>query len=153
MFKYEHVNLTQLGSLFGVSSHKAGEWLVQVGLRTDRKKPSRTAFEGKYVTTGPSRGEGTYAWVWHTEKTVKALEEAGHKRVNPPPLDLVVPPALNGPFTQRLTDSGMTEIVGGDGTVTTFVLGDENARTVCDLLNVAHRLGKIKTAPPAAPSA
>ncbi len=153
MYRYEHVSLTQLVALFGVSSHKVGDWLVEVGLRTDRKKPSAKAFDGKYVTTGPSRGEGTYAWVWHTQKTVKALEDAGHKRVSPPPLDLVEPPALAGPFTERRCPDGTTQIVNGDQSVSLVVLGDKNARFLCDLLNLAHQHNKIKSAAQAAVSA
>lgn len=147
MYKYEFMTLTQLGQLFGVTSHQLGRWLVDIGLRNEKKRPSQKAFDGDYCKTGPSRGEG-YNWIWHTEKTVQALTSAGHKMVSPPPLDLVEPPRLVGPFTQRLGDSGMTEIAGGDGSVTTFVVGEKNAKVVCLLLNVAHRLGKIGTAVP-----
>ncbi len=78
---------------------------------------------------------------------MEALEKAGHRRTSPPPLDIVELPRLNGPFTKRPAENGMVEIVSGDGTVTTFVLGDENAGVVCDLLNTGHRLNRLGTPP------
>ena len=81
MTKYEWVNLTQLGRLFGVTSHKTGKWLVACGLRTNEKKPSRKAFEeGFVITADTNRGSGYY-YVWHKQKTVAALKDAGHKQV------------------------------------------------------------------------
>ena len=45
----EFLSQTDLGKLFGVSSHVIGKWLLDCGLRTENKKPSRKAFEGGYV--------------------------------------------------------------------------------------------------------
>jgi len=148
MYRYQLMTQGQIGQLFGVSSHQIGRWLQEVGLRTEEGKPSRAAHEGKFCDTAPSRGQG-YCWAWRPAKTVPALEQAGHRRVFPPPLDLVEPPTLNGPFTQRRGENGTTEIVNGDGSVATFVLGEENATLVCTFLNVAHRLGKVGTTSPA----
>src|SRR5262249_39816398 len=86
MYKYEFMTLTQLGQLFGVTSHQLGRWLVNIGLRNDQKRPAKKAFDGDYCKMGPSRGDG-YNWIWNTEKTVEALTQAGHKMVSPPPLD------------------------------------------------------------------
>lgn len=75
----EYASQTELGKLFGVSSHKIGKWLIECGLRTQTKKPSNTAFEHGYVDQRPSTQPGTYFWVWNKEKTVALLTEAGHE--------------------------------------------------------------------------
>jgi hypothetical protein len=72
-----YLTLTELGKLYGVSSHKIGKWLVSVGLQTPAKKPSGRAFREGYVEQRGSTQPGTYIWIWHSEKTMKALEEAG----------------------------------------------------------------------------
>lgn len=75
------LSLTDLGRLFGVSSHKIGKWLKQVGLRTSANKPSPRAFKEGFVDQRGSTQPGTYIWVWHAEKTQKVLSEAGFKQV------------------------------------------------------------------------
>jgi hypothetical protein len=74
-------SLTELGRLYGVSSHKIGKWLMDLGLRDQNKKPSRTAFDNGFVQQRDSTNIGTYYWVWHFAKTCQALEKAGHKMV------------------------------------------------------------------------
>ena len=141
-YKYKTMTQTQLGSLFGTTSHKVGRWLVEIGLRTPEGRPSREAYQGRYCETAPAHGGG-YHWAWATQKTVEALERAGHRRVNPPPLDLVEPLPLAGPFTDRMSEDGRVEVVGADGNVGVIVMGEENARAVIQLLNLAHRHGKL----------
>jgi hypothetical protein len=148
MYRYQQMTQGQIGQIFGVSSHQIGRWLQEIKLRTEEGRPSREAHEGGYCETAPSRGQGYY-WAWNPAKTVPALEKAGHERVFPPPLDLVKPPPLNGPFSLRQSGDGTTQIVNRDGSVTIFVLGGENAVLVCNLLNTGHRLGRIGTAVPA----
>ena len=80
MFRFEFRTLTQIGEVFGASSHQVGKWLVEIGLLTEGKRPSTAAFDGEFVTQGPSRGNG-YNWVWHSVRTVAALEKAGHRRI------------------------------------------------------------------------
>jgi hypothetical protein len=75
----EFLSLTDLGRLYGVSSHKMGRWLVDLRLRTTDKKPSDAAFAGGYVAKRDSRQPGTYYWVWHREKTKRLLRQAGHR--------------------------------------------------------------------------
>lgn len=76
----EFMSMTQIGRLFGVSSHKIGAWLTAIGLREDGN-PTHIARNGGYVTTVPNgRNDGFY-WVWKTRPTIKALERAGHRRV------------------------------------------------------------------------
>ena len=56
------LSLTELGKLFGVTSHKVGKWLVECGLRNERNKPTKRAFdEGIVTTTSTNRGsQGGY---------------------------------------------------------------------------------------------
>ena len=75
----EFLSMTELGKLYGVSSHKIGKWLVELGLRDNNKKPSKAAFENGYVQQRDSTQPGTYFWVWHKQKTMWVLEKAGHK--------------------------------------------------------------------------
>lgn len=74
----EFLSLTELGKVYGVSSHKMGKWLMTLGLRDKNKKPSRAAFENGFVQQRDSIQPGTYFWVWHKEKTMWALEKTGH---------------------------------------------------------------------------
>jgi len=76
----EFLSMTDLGKLYGVSSHKMGKWLVALGMRTTDKKPSRTAFDNGFVEQKDSTQPGTYFWAWHAEKTISALAKAGHRR-------------------------------------------------------------------------
>ena len=142
MFKFKHMTLTQLGELFGATSHEVGKWLVEIGLRTPEKRPSREAFTGGYVEQGPSRNQG-YNWCWDSEKTVKALEAAGHRRIPNPPPALVDPPLLNGPFKARPNNSNGFDIVNGDGSVAVVVTGEKNAVFLVKFLNHADQGGVI----------
>jgi len=132
------MTLTQIGEIFGVSSHQVGKWLVEAGLRTPEKRPSREAFAGGYVEQGPSRNQG-YNWCWHSDKTVIVLEMAGHRRIPNPPHELVDPPALNGPFQARPNGSNGFDLVNGDGSVAVVVVGERNAVFVAKVLNLADQ--------------
>jgi len=145
MYKYEQMALTQIGELFGATSHDVGKWLVKLGLRTAAKRPSSLAFDGKFVSQGPSRGDGCN-WVWHSQRTVAALEQAGHRRIFNPPPYLVDPPKLVGPFTKRANETNGYDVVGGDGVVAIVVAGETNADFVVELLNVADKHGALAKA-------
>jgi len=144
--EYKHMNQRQLGVLFGGSSHDVGRWLKEIGLRTDEGKPTQQAFNGGYVDTAPTgRGNGGYYYVWNAERTVAALEAAGHRRVGTP----VPVPALTGPFTTRPSspDGGEGdgyEIAGRDGEVGIWVRGQRNAERLVNLMNLAHRHGQFR---------
>lgn len=75
----ECLSLTELGKLYGVSNQQVGKWLTVLGLRDKNKKPSRSAFENGFVQQRDSTQPGTYFWVWKKEKTMQALDKAGHK--------------------------------------------------------------------------
>jgi hypothetical protein len=81
----DYLSLTKLGKLYGVSSHKVGRWLVALGLRTNDKRPSESAFSGGFVAQRDSTQPGTYYWVWHAAKTVHLLNEAGYQAVSADP--------------------------------------------------------------------
>ena len=84
-----------------------------------------------------------YNWVWNSEKTVKALEQAGHRRIYNPPLGLVDPPALNGPFAREVNTQNGFDIISGDGTVAIVVVGVRNAECLMELLNLADKYGVL----------
>ena len=76
----EYLSLTELGRLYGVSSHVVGRWLKGLGLRTECGRPSREAFAQGYVTQRPSRHPGTYFWIWHAAKTTGILDGMRYPR-------------------------------------------------------------------------
>lgn len=137
-FKFKNMTLTQLGELFGVSSHQVGNWLVEIGFRTEDKRPSKCAFERKIVSEGPSRGQG-YNWIWKSGDTVASLEAAGHKRVFPAPPDLIVPPPLIGPFCLKTGSGGNFRIENKDGETVLVGQGDANGKSLYKVLEVADR--------------
>lgn len=69
-----YLNQGQIGELFAATSHEVGRWLDAIGLRSGGR-PTSKAFHGRFVSlSGPG-------YCWDQERTVAALEEAGHKRV------------------------------------------------------------------------
>lgn len=137
-FKYPRLTLTQLGELYGVTNQQVGKWLFEAGLRDEQNKPTRTAHDGDYCETAPSRNN-CYLYVWRPEKVVPVLERHGHKMLPLPPLDLVEPPALSGPFGVRTDSKGFTEVNNADGTVAALVPGQVNAERLVQVLNLAHK--------------
>lgn len=142
MYKHNYLTQTQLGKLFDCSSHEIGKRLFAIGLRDQKGKPSTEAFAGGFCQQLPSRNDG-YCWGWNAEKTTQALEKAGHKRAFPPPEDLVDTPWLKGPFSLRKSSENGFEVLNGDGQVSAWVFGEENANFVVRLLNLADQHGKL----------
>ena len=79
--EYKNLSQRQLGKIFGVSSHVIGRWLKAIGLRNPNGKPSYKAFQEEFVDQAPN-GKGGYYYVWNAERTIAALEEAGHQRID-----------------------------------------------------------------------
>ena len=75
--------------------------------------------------------QGIRFYVWHSKKTVKALEAAGYEQIQSKP----VPTRIAGPFSFQASGHDGFKIVGSDGTAAIWVLGEENARTVISALN------------------
>jgi hypothetical protein len=143
IFKYKTMSQCQLGTLFGVSSHVVGKWLIEVGLRTNDKRPTWDAHHEGYCESASSGSTG-YHWVWHSEKTVERFIQAGHRLISELPEDLVESPKLHGPF--RLSSSCSNEVCNCDGTTAVRTSGQRNAEFVLKLLNLAHQHGVISRA-------
>jgi hypothetical protein len=126
--------MTDLGKHFGVSSHKIGRWLTDIGLR-ENGSPSHSAFAGGYVKSAPNGRNDGYFWVWHHAKTVAALEQTGHRQIDQP----ILPDRLVGPFESRANGGDGYEIIGGDGATVAWVRGELGATKIKNLLNLAHR--------------
>lgn len=137
-FKYPRFTLTQLGELFGVTNQQVGKWLASAGLRDECGKPTRLAHDGGFCETAPSRND-MYVWAWRPEKVVPVLEKLGHKLLAMPPLELVEPSPLSGPFGIRTDANGFTEVINADGTVAALVAGRPQAEKVAAILNLAHK--------------
>jgi len=140
-YKYPTLTQTQLGQLFGATSHQIGRWLADVGLR-DENKPTPRAFDGDFCVAVPSRGQG-YHYAWRPERVAPLLEQAGHGLVFPLPSDLVDAPMLNGPFTHRRRASGGYEVNNADGTVAALVPGGPQAEKLVVVMNAAHKIGYL----------
>ena len=76
----DFLSLTEIGKLYGVSSHVVGRWLKNLGLRTESGSPSIQAFNEKYVSQRPSRQPGTYYHVWDAKKTTDLLDGMCYSR-------------------------------------------------------------------------
>ena len=140
-YRFEFMNQGQIGDLFGESSHVVGKWLTNMGLRKNGS-PSSEAFQKKLVIQ--NHANGGYNYVWHTERTVAELENAGHKRVAAPPATVVEPPPLSGPFTLRAAKDETWQLVGSNNEVAIIVTGEANAKVVSRLLNSVHDCGKLQ---------
>jgi hypothetical protein len=137
-FKNETMTQGRLAKLFvDTSSHDVGRWLCSVGLRDPQtKKPTRKAHDEGYCQTDSS-GQ-FYQWVWNSQKTVTALQAAGHKMLPDPPEDLIEVGPLCGPFTI----SG-NEVVSADGSLAARASNRTNAEVLLRLLQMAHKTGAI----------
>ena len=141
-FVYPHMTQTQLGQLFGTTSHKSGQWLKEIGLRDPDGTPTDMAHDDGFCKQAPS-GQCGYHWVWDSKKTVAALREAGYPMVPNPPPDLVQPAILNGPFSIRRSASAEFAIENADGSVSLWTNNSMTADVVVRLLNAAHKSGHI----------
>jgi len=78
----EFMSMKELGTLFGVTSHKIGRRLKELDLRNDKGRPTRKAFELGLMEQRYSQSRlDIYSWVWHGDKTAALLEQAGMERV------------------------------------------------------------------------
>jgi hypothetical protein len=141
-FTFKHMNQTQIGKLFGVTSHVVGNWLREVGLRLSDGSPSEMAHEGGFCKTVPSGASGYY-WAWHSERTIAALRAAGYSVIPNSPHNLIRPAILSGPFCVRKSASSDSMIENGDGSVSLWTSNPMTADVVTRILNVAHSTGVI----------
>ena len=71
-YTFKHMTLTQLGQLFGVSSHNVGKWLKSLGLRDEEGLPTKKAHDGRYCKQTLAGDKGTL-WLGeniHLESTI-----------------------------------------------------------------------------------
>ena len=78
----DFLSLTELGQLYGVSSHKVGRWLKNLGWRTEDGRPSSEAFQQNLVGQRESRQPGTFFYVWSAQETISMLDDMGYPRAN-----------------------------------------------------------------------
>ena len=83
----EFLTLSEIGKVYGVSSHQVGKWLKGLQLRTEAGQPSQTAFNGGYVRQAPSTQPGTYFYVWNAAKTAALLDGMCYPRAVPDPVE------------------------------------------------------------------
>jgi len=139
MIEYEYVSLTHLGKLFGVNAQQVGKWLIELELRCrspDDKKwvPSCIAYDDGFVHVR-SIDSDHHFWTWHREKSVKALEDAGYKRIDDPsPVRKLI-----GPFSLQETGNDSYAIANGDGTVFVWIKGDTAAKSMVKMMNLANK--------------
>ncbi len=97
-FKKQLLNQSELGEIFGVTSHEMGRWLTDLGLRCDAKRTvTRKAIDGGYCKIASAQLSYTnYGWV--PDAVVAALVCVGRKPLMPPPSHLV----MNAPLTPHL---------------------------------------------------
>jgi hypothetical protein len=70
--KYKCLTQTQLGSLFGASSHEVGKWLVEVGLRDKKtKKPTDAAHRGGFCETAIKNSQPLFLGLAAMQKGVQ----------------------------------------------------------------------------------
>jgi hypothetical protein len=72
----EFLSQTELGKLYGVSSHTVGQWLKDAGLRDQKGKPCGDGWD--YVSTRTSTQAATFFYVWNRKKTTALLSSRGH---------------------------------------------------------------------------
>jgi hypothetical protein len=140
----DFITMTELGVLFGETSHVIGKWLVAIGLRTPERRPSAKAFEGRYCQQAPLDNCNGYFYVWHRQRTIAALEAAGHRRVEQQSQEAKsIPATLVGPFTTEQSGSDTYVIRNGAGVKFGWIVGKRAAWCVAGLLNMGDRHGLL----------
>lgn len=130
------VNQHDLGKHFNLSPKKVGDLLDAIGLRNGSNNPTPEAFAGGYVAKS-NHPNGWY-YVWHLQKTVAALEAAGHKRV---PQPSTAKPT--GPFSTVRRKGDEWLVLNSDGTYSVVVLGEDNAKRLVAVFNLADKHGLL----------
>ena len=77
----ECATMKEIGKMFGMTSHKVGKALKEMGFRTEEGKPSDKAFALGLVEQKWTQDHQHYLWAWHRQKTVGLLEQAGLRRI------------------------------------------------------------------------
>ena len=143
----EYASMSDLAKRFDVTRNVLGKWLVEIGLRirdSDRRmKPSRRAFEEGFIKAIPhGRNQDGFFYIWHREKTIAALTEAGYKLEEPasPP---VREHPLVAPFTCEASSTNGFVILNRDGEAVLWTVGEIAANFLTKMLNLAEKYGKL----------
>lgn len=137
--KFSFLTLTQLGELFGVSSHVVGRRLHEIGLRLPNGEPCQRAIDAGLVQKVTPGNGSHFFWSWEKERTIQILELIGCRRVQPQP----PAPTLTGPFSARSNGEGDGfEISDANGVVAIWGRGEGLSKTIVALLNLAHKHGR-----------
>jgi len=139
---FNFLSLRQLGTIYGVSSHKVGRWLKEIGLSTATGEPTQDAIDAKFCEL-VVLDDGAVFWAWSREKVAGVLEQHGLRPSTPASSATTEKSSFSGPFEFRLSGSNTWEIICGDGSVCVWVLGEDRARKVSVLLNLACKHGKL----------
>ena len=142
---FEYLTQTQLGQLFGATSHEIGRWLKELGYKRPNNRPSDEAIlsgMANNVTIGP-----VHFPVWNKEEVVTLLEANGHRRSDSDEPE-AAPSRSNevtlvGPFSARYNGGDGYELLDGNGEVGIWVRGEANAERVAALLSLAGDCGKL----------
>lgn len=144
----EWANQTGLGLYFGVSSHVIGRWLAELKLRVVHGNPTMLARSLGLVTKA-ARGQGRHGtyYVWHRQRTILLLEQAGHKPVDVPDEFrwLKFDGALTGPFDLLPVGDESYVIRNCQGRSCGCYENRETAAKIALLLNLAHEKGYLQT--------
>lgn len=74
----DYDTMENIATFFGSTSHKVGRILKRLGWRLDNGEPSPQAHRLGLVRQRPVYGREYYpVWLWHVEKTIPILQEAG----------------------------------------------------------------------------
>jgi len=142
-FRFKFLTQTQVGKVFGATSHEIGKLLKELGLRDANGRPTESAHEGGFCKAAPS-GENGFHYAWHANKTIALLREHGHALVSNPPASLVEPDILSGPFSVRKSSTGEFAIENGDGSTSVWANTQQTASVVARILNTAHKHGIVE---------
>lgn len=135
------MNQTDLGRLFGVTSHVIGRWLTKAGLKG--VTPTPQAIRDGYAVSCPF-DETRAGWYWVPDKVVPVLLADGHELVPDLPIDLVVIPDLHGPF--EISQADPRVILNGDKSVALRAGSARNARAIHHFLLLAESVGGLAKA-------
>ena len=73
----DYWTLTQLGTLYDMTSHEIGKVMKYIGLRTPGGQPSDKAIDNELVREVEGPQPWITFWMWDRERVVPYLEAAG----------------------------------------------------------------------------
>ncbi len=132
---------SELGDLFGTTSHKIGRALVDRDLRTTNGYPTKRAIDEGFCR--PLQAAMNYTnYGWNPDKTVPELIKAGLKLVDQPPSWLVQTSNLHGPFAISVSNPHV--VVNSDGDFVAKTSSASHSMIISRLLDLAHKHGTIE---------